>query len=115
MQYLEYLLTVTYNMKNQSLIRRRDVYDVLVQISEGKVTTYGDIGRAPGHPAHPAELEGFEQEPKRNSDSMLHCHHVRRQRRRVCLWKAGKKELLKKEGLCFIRDNTADSKMQDYA
>jgi alkylated DNA nucleotide flippase Atl1 len=56
MQYLEFLLTVTYNMKNQS---QSDVYDVLVQISECKVTTYGDIGRAPGHPAHPAELEGF--------------------------------------------------------
>jgi O6-methylguanine-DNA--protein-cysteine methyltransferase len=29
--------------------------------------------------------------------------------------KAGKKELLKKEGLCFIGDNTADFKMQDCA
>ncbi len=64
MQYLKYLPTITYNMKKQSL-RASDVYDVLVQIPEGKVTTYGDIARALG-------------------------------------------QLLNKEGLCFIGDNTAD-------
>ena len=50
MQYLKYLPTITYNMKRQSL-RVRDVYDILVQIPEGKVTTYGDIARALGYPS----------------------------------------------------------------
>jgi alkylated DNA nucleotide flippase Atl1 len=36
-------------MKRQSL-RVRDVCDILVQIPDGKVTTYGDIARALGHP-----------------------------------------------------------------
>ena len=32
------------------LIRANDVYDIVAQIPEGKVTTYGDIARALGHP-----------------------------------------------------------------
>jgi O6-methylguanine-DNA--protein-cysteine methyltransferase len=31
-------------------LKTRDVYDIVVQIPEGKFTTYGDIARALGHP-----------------------------------------------------------------
>ncbi len=31
-------------------LKTSDVYDVVAQIPEGKVTTYGDIARALGHP-----------------------------------------------------------------
>jgi O6-methylguanine-DNA--protein-cysteine methyltransferase len=31
-------------------LKARDVYDIVVQIPEGKFTIYGDIARALGHP-----------------------------------------------------------------
>jgi methylated-DNA-[protein]-cysteine S-methyltransferase len=108
MQYLKYLPTITYNMKKQSL-RASDIYDIVVQIPEGKVTTYGDIARAIGHPGASRRVGRILN--NNPNPIMIPCHRVIMSDGSIggyAFGKIRKKELLKKEGLCFIGDNTAD-------
>jgi methylated-DNA-[protein]-cysteine S-methyltransferase len=95
-------------MKRQSLMAR-DVYDVLVQIPEGKVTTYGDIARALGHPGASRRVGRILN--KNPNPIVIPCHRVIMSDGNIggyAFGKVRKKELLKKEGLCFIGDRTAD-------
>lgn len=95
-------------MKKQSL-RASQVYDVLIQIPEGKVTTYGDIARALGHPRASRRVGRILN--KNSNPILIPCHRVIMSDGSIggyALGKARKKELLKKEGLCFNGDNTVD-------
>ena len=85
------------------------VYNIVAHIPEGKVTTYGDIARALGHP-RASRLIG--RILNKNPNPILTpCHRVIKSNGNIggyAFGKARKKELLKKEGLCFIGDSTAE-------
>lgn len=86
-----------------------NVYNILAQIPEGKVTTYGDIARALGHP-RASRLIG--RILNKNPNPILTpCHRVIKSNGNIggyAFGKARKKELLKKEGLCFVGDSTVE-------
>lgn len=95
-------------MKKQSL-EASQVYDVLIQIPEGKVTTYGDIARALGHPRASRRIGSILN--KNPNPILIPCHRVIMSDGSIggyAFGKARKKGLLKKEGLCFNGDNTVD-------
>ena len=99
---------VTYAMKLQSL-KASDVYDMLAQIPEGKVTTYGDIASALGHPRASRVVGRILN--KNPNPIVTPCHRVIKSDGKIggyAFGKIRKKELLEKEGLCFIGDSTAD-------
>ncbi len=86
-----------------------DVYNVVAQIPEGKVTTYGDIARALGHPRAPRVIGRILN--KNPNPIVTPCHRVIKSDGNIggyAFGKVRKKELLKKEGLCFIGDSTAE-------
>jgi methylated-DNA-[protein]-cysteine S-methyltransferase len=90
------------------LIRANDVYDIVAQIPEGKVTTYGDIARALGHPGASRRIGRI---LNRNPNPVtIPCHRVIKSDGKLGGYVFGtikKKELLKKEGLCFNGDSAA--------
>ena len=95
-------------MKEQSL-RTSQVYDILIQIPEGKVTTYGDIAKALGHTRASRQVGRILN--KNPTPILVPCHRVIMSDGSIggyAFGKARKKELLKKEGLCFNGDNTID-------
>lgn len=86
-----------------------DVYNVVAQIPEGKVTTYGDIARALGHPRASRVIGRILN--KNPNPIVTPCHRVIKSDGNIggyAFGKVRKKELLKKEGLCFIGDSTAE-------
>src|SRR5918997_2203156 len=90
-------------------LKASDVYDIVAQIPEGKVTTYGDIARALGHP-RASRLIGRILNNNPNPIATP-CHRVIKSDGNIggyAFGKLRKKELLKKEGLCFIGDSTAE-------
>jgi methylated-DNA-[protein]-cysteine S-methyltransferase len=90
-------------------IKASHVYDIVAQIPEGKVTTYGDIARALGHPCASRVIGRILN--KNPNPILTPCHRVIKSNGNIggyAFGKARKKELLKKEGLCFIGDTTAD-------
>ena len=95
-------------MKLQRL-KASDVYDIVAQIPEGKVTTYGDIARALGHPGASRAIGRI---LNRNPNPITTpCHRVIKSDGKLggyAFGKIRKKELLKKEGLCFIGDSAAE-------
>lgn len=95
-------------MKKQPL-KAIDVYEVLAQIPEGKVSTYGDIARALGHPGASRRVGRILN--NNPNPITVPCHRVIMSDGSIggyAFGKVRKKELLKKEGLCFIGDNAAD-------
>jgi methylated-DNA-[protein]-cysteine S-methyltransferase len=95
-------------MKKQSL-RASDVYEILAQVQEGTVTTYGDIARALGHPGASRRVGTILN--KNPNLIAIPCHRVIMSDGNIggyALGKRRKKELLKKEGLCFIGDRAPD-------
>lgn len=90
-------------------LKASDVYDIVAQIPEGKVTTYGDIARALGHPGASRAIGRI---LNRNPYPITTpCHRVIKSDGKLggyAFGKIRKKELLKKEGLCFIGDSTAE-------
>ena len=90
-------------------LKTRDVYDIVVQIPEGKVTTYGDIVRAFGHPGASRAIGRI---LNRNPNPIATpCHRVIKSDGKLggyAFGKIRKKELLKKEGLCFNGDSAAE-------
>ena len=89
-------------------LKASDVYDIVAQIPEGKVTTYGDIARALGHPGASRAIGRI---LNRNPNPITTpCHRVIKSDGKLggyAFGKIRKKELLKKEGLCFIGDSAA--------
>ena len=95
-------------MMKSRLIRANDVYDIVAQIPEGKVTTYGDIARALGRPGASRAIGRI---LNRNPNPVTTpCHRVIKSDGKLGGYVFGtikKKELLKKEGLCFNGDSAA--------
>ena len=95
-------------MMKSRLIRANDVYDIVAQIPEGKVTTYGDIARVLGHPGASRAIGRI---LNRNPNPVTTpCHRVIKSDGKLGGYVFGtikKKELLKKEGLCFNGDSAA--------
>ena len=90
-------------------VKASQVYDIVAQIPEGKVTTYGDIARALGHPRASRVIGRILN--KNPNPIVTPCHRVIKSDGNIggyAFGKARKKELLKKEGLCFIGDSTAE-------
>lgn len=90
-------------------LKASDVYDIVAQIPEGKVTTYGDIARALGHPGASRAIGRI---LNRNPNPITTpCHRVIKSDGKLggyAFGKIRKKELLRKEGLCFIGDSAAE-------
>ncbi len=84
------------------MIQAEDVYDVLRKIPEGKVTTYGDIAKAIGHPkASRAVGRILHANP---NPIIVPCHRVVMSDGKLGGYADGvekKIRLLKKEGLDF--------------
>jgi methylated-DNA-[protein]-cysteine S-methyltransferase len=95
-------------MKKQSVMTSQ-VYDILAQVPEGKVTTYADIARALGYSI---AFRRIGQILSKNPNLIaVPCHRVVMSNGNIggyALGKTRKKELLKKEGLRFIGDRIAD-------
>lgn len=86
-----------------------DVYDILARIPEGKVTTYGDIAKALGRPGASRAVGRILN--KNPNPIVVPCHRVVMSDGTIggyAFGKTVKKELLKKEGLRFVRDNIPD-------
>jgi methylated-DNA-[protein]-cysteine S-methyltransferase len=90
-------------------LKATDVYDLLVRIPKGKVSTYGDIAKILGHRgASRAIGRILNNNP---NPIVVPCHRVVMSNGNIggyAFGKARKKELLKKEGLHFMRDNMRD-------
>jgi methylated-DNA-[protein]-cysteine S-methyltransferase len=90
-------------------LKASQVYDLVAQIPEGKVTTYGDIARALGHPRASRVIGRILN--KNPNPIVIPCHRVIKSNGNIggyAFGKERKKDLLKKEGLCFIDDSTAE-------
>jgi methylated-DNA-[protein]-cysteine S-methyltransferase len=91
------------------LLRASDVYDILVKIPEGKVTTYGDIAKALGKPGASRAIGRILN--KNPNPIVVPCHRVVMSDGSIggyAFGKIRKKELLKKEGLRFTGDGIPD-------
>ncbi|MDP8889299.1 MAG: MGMT family protein [Thermoproteota archaeon] len=90
-------------------LKASHVYNIVSQIPEGKVTTYGDIARALGHPRASRVIGRILN--NNPNPIVTPCHRVIKSDGNIggyAFGKVRKKELLKKEGLCFIGDSTAE-------
>ena len=95
----------------QKNLRSTDVYDMLVRIPEGRITTYGDIARALGSPGASRAIGRILN--KNPNPIAVPCHRVVLSDRSVggyAFGKDRKKRLLGKEGLSFVGDT-----MEDFA
>lgn len=89
----------------QKHLQADDVYGMLARIPEGKVTTYGDIAKALGHPSASRAIGKILN--KNPNPVVVPCHRVVMSDGSIggyAFGKARKKELLEKEGLCFAGD-----------
>jgi methylated-DNA-[protein]-cysteine S-methyltransferase len=90
------------------LLKASDVYNIVSRIPEGKVTTYGDIAKALGHPrASRAIGRILNMNP---NPIVTPCHRVIKSDGKIGGYAFGqtrKKELLKKEGICITGDTAA--------
>ena len=97
-------------------IKDEDVYDLLLKIPIGKITTYGDIARALGNPSASrivGQIVGKNPNPVK-----IPCHRVVKSDGKLGGYIYGmdkKRELLKKEGIPFEDDVTvADFQNQRF-
>jgi methylated-DNA-[protein]-cysteine S-methyltransferase len=91
---------------NQNTIKDRDVYDLLLKIPGGKVSTYGDLAKALGNPLASRQVGRI---LGRNPNPIkVPCHRVVMSDGKVGGYFYGsdrKKELLEKEGISFTDDS----------
>ena len=94
-------------MKKQ--LKADDVYDLLVSIPEGKITTYGDIAKALGRPGASRAIGRILN--KNPNPVVVPCHRVVMSDGSIGGYAFGierKKELLTKEGLRFMGERMDD-------
>jgi methylated-DNA-[protein]-cysteine S-methyltransferase len=85
-------------------IRNSDVYDLLLKIPAGRVSTYGDLARALGNPSAPRAIGRILGENP--NPVIVPCHRVVMSNGRVGGYAYGtakKRQLLEKEGVSFIK------------
>jgi methylated-DNA-[protein]-cysteine S-methyltransferase len=90
-------------------LKASDVYDILVRIPEGKITTYGDIAKALGQPGASRAIGRILN--KNPNPVVVPCHRVVMSDGSIggyAFGRARKKELLAKEGLRFMGDSMND-------
>jgi len=90
-------------------LKASDVYDILVRIPEGKITTYGDVAKVLGRPDASRAIGRILN--KNPNPIVVPCHRVVMSNGDIggyALGKARKKDLLKKEGLHFMGDSMHD-------
>ena len=96
---------------NENTIKDRDVYDLLLKIPAGKVSTYGDLAKALGNPLASREIGrilGRNPNPVR-----VPCHRIVMSDGKVGGYAYGsdrKRELLEKEGISFGNGIVSDFK-----
>jgi methylated-DNA-[protein]-cysteine S-methyltransferase len=93
-------------------ISDRDVYEILLRIPAGKVSTYGDIAKALGHP-RAARIIGKILN-KNPNPIIVPCHRIIQSNAKLGGYAYGsgvKRELLKKEGIKFQNGNIKDFKI----
>lgn len=97
---------------SSSLIRNEDVYKLLLNIPVGKVSTYGDIARAAGHPNAARTIGRI---LNKNPDPItVPCHRVVYSNGKIGGYAYGiarKRELLKREG---VRLQNNDEYVKDF-
>lgn len=99
---------VFYDNQNpsQNTIKDRDVYDLLLKIPAGKVSTYGDLAKALGNPLASRQVGRI---LGRNPNPIkVPCHRVVMSGGKVGGYFYGsdrKKELLEKEGISFTDES----------
>ena len=87
---------------NENKIKDRDVYDLLLKIPAGKVTTYGDLAKALGNPLASREIGRILG--KNPNPIKVPCHRIVMSNGKVGGYAQGsnrKRELLEKEGISF--------------
>jgi methylated-DNA-[protein]-cysteine S-methyltransferase len=101
--------------KNREITRRTiknsDVYDLLLKIPVGNVTTYGDLARALGNPLASREIGRILG--KNPNPIKVPCHRVVMSDGKVGGYAHGsdrKRELLEKEGITFTNEIVNDFK-----
>jgi methylated-DNA-[protein]-cysteine S-methyltransferase len=102
---------VNYDNENlsQNTIKDRDVYDLLLKIPAGKVSTYGDLAKALGNPLASRQVGRI---LGRNPNPIkVPCHRAVMSDGKVGGYFYGsdrKKELLEKEGISFTDEIVND-------
>jgi methylated-DNA-[protein]-cysteine S-methyltransferase len=95
----------------QNMIKDSDVYDLLLKIPAGKVSTYGDLAKAVGNPLASREIGRI---LGRNPNPVkVPCHRVVMSDGKVGGYAYGsdkKRELLEKEGISFDNEIIIDFK-----
>jgi methylated-DNA-[protein]-cysteine S-methyltransferase len=92
-------------------IKNNDVYDLLLKIPIGNVTTYGDLARALGNPLASREIGRILG--KNPNPIKVPCHRVVMSDGKVGGYAHGsnrKKELLEREGITFTNEIVNDFK-----
>ena len=95
----------------QSTIKDSDVYDLLLKIPAGKVSTYGDLAKALGNPLASREIGRILG--KNPNPIKVPCHRVVMSDGKVGGYAYGserKRELLEKEGISFGNGIVSDFK-----
>ena len=94
---------------NKSSIRSTDVYSLISRIPEGKISTYGDIAKALGHPRSARAVGSILR--KNPNPILVPCHRVVMHQGNIGGYSLGvklKQELLEKEGLTFRNGTLED-------
>lgn len=104
---------VNYDDENlgQNTIKDSDVYELLLKIPAGKVSTYGDLAKALGNPLASREIGRILG--KNPNPVKVPCHRVVKSSGKVGGYFYGsdrKKELLEKEGISFNNEIVNDFK-----
>ncbi|MGB8022928.1 MAG: MGMT family protein [Nitrososphaeraceae archaeon] len=104
---------VNYDDENlgQNSIKDSDVYELLLKIPAGKVSTYGDLAKALGNPSASREIGRILG--KNPNPVKVPCHRVVKSSGKVGGYFYGsdrKKELLEKEGISFNDEIVNDFK-----
>ena len=95
---------------SRNRISNKDVYDLLLKIPPGKVSTYGDVAKALGHPSSSrliGKILGDNPDPIK-----VPCHRIVKSDGKIGGYKLGtemKKELLEKEGISFVNETTVEN------
>ncbi len=91
-------------------IKDNDVYDLLLKIPLGKISTYGDLAKALGHPSASrviGRILGNNPNPIK-----VPCHRIVKSDGKLGGYRYGtemKKDLLEKEGVSFINETTVEN------
>lgn len=113
MKFTSYNVIVKYIPAHYLCVKEQltagNVYNILVRIPKGKITTYGDIAKALGCPNASRAIGKILN--KNPNPIVVPCHRVVMSNGKIggyALGKARKKQLLKKEGVRFMKDDVYD-------